>query len=76
MRPTQAQFEELLTIVAATRADEIDCEALLARVGAYLEILERGDAVPASMHAVVQHLEVCPGCKEELDALLELLLGA
>jgi hypothetical protein len=65
------QMKELLRVVMATAPEEIDCDEFLARVGAYLEAIEPDGKIPPDLWAVSQHLEVCPECKEELDALLK-----
>ncbi len=70
MKPTHEQLRELLRVVAATRPQEIDCEQFLTRVAAYLEALEREQALPPELDTVAQHLEVCPECSEEFDALV------
>ncbi len=69
MKPTHEQLRELLRVVAATRPQEIDCEQFLTRVAAYLETI--GDqALLPELDIVAQHLEVCPECSEEFDALV------
>ena len=71
MKPARAQLLELLRIVAATDPRELNCEEFLARVGAYLEGLEQGSAPPPELSQVSRHLEVCPECHEEFEALVE-----
>ncbi len=70
MKPTREQLRELLRVVAATRPQEIDCEEFLARVATYLPAFEAGQALPPELEVVAQHLEVCPECSEEFDALV------
>ena len=72
MKPTRAQLQELLRVVEATEPREIDCEEFLARVGAFLEGLERGGEPPPELRLVSQHLEICSECREEFDAMVEL----
>lgn len=72
MKPTRAQLQELLRVVAATEAREIDCEEFLARVGAFLEGLERGAEPPPELRVVSQHLEICTECREEYESLVDL----
>ncbi len=74
MKPTRAQLDELLKIVAATEAREIDCEEFLARVCPVLDALEPGQEVPPELGLISQHLEVCGECREEFDALVDLRL--
>ncbi len=70
MKPNCGQLRELLRIVAATKPQEINCEELLARVGTYLESSEQGCELSPELEEVAQHLEVCPECREEYEALL------
>jgi hypothetical protein len=72
VKPTSEQLLELLKAVLSTEPEEIDCEEFLSRVAAYLETLERGTAPSPELRLVSQHLNVCPGCREEFQALLEL----
>ena len=74
MRPTHAQLLELLRAVEATEPREIDCDEFLARVGAFVEGMEREDELLAALRWVCQHAEICTPCREELEALLELHL--
>ena len=70
MEPNRDQLAQLARIIAETAPDEIDCETVLDRVASYLETSQRGEALPEDLQAVAQHLEVCPECKQEFDALL------
>lgn len=72
MKPTRNQLRDLLRILQATEPSEVDCEELVTRVGKLLETLERGERPPPELNAVSQHLDVCPQCREEYDALLRL----
>ncbi len=72
MKPTREQLRELLRVVAATEPQEVDCEEFLARVGAYLEGVKPTSEPPAELRQVAQHLEICAGCREEFDALMDL----
>ncbi len=69
--PTREQLRELLRVLAATEPQEIDCEELLARVGAYLEGVKPAGEPPAELRQVAQHLEICSECREEFDALVD-----
>lgn len=67
----QGRLRELLRVVAATAETEIDCDELLSRVAALLDARRAGADVPPELMPVLQHLAVCPECKQEFDALLE-----
>ena len=70
MQPTREQLAALARQLAATAPDEIDCDAVLGRVGAYLEATRSGDEIAPELETVRQHLEVCPTCLEEFEALV------
>ena len=70
MEPTRRQLVELARLVASTAPQEIDCDELLDRVAAYLETHDGGLELTGELAAVRQHLEVCPQCREEFDALV------
>ena len=70
MEPTREQLDALARQLAATAPEEIDCEAVFDLVAAYVEAMQ-GDAVLSpELQKVAQHLEVCPYCCEDLQALL------
>lgn len=72
MRITRDELVALLRLVELTEPREIDCEEFVARVAGYVERL--GDApAPPGARALLHHLEVCPECREELEALLRAL---
>jgi hypothetical protein len=70
MSTSTDKIRELLQQVIATEPTEIDCEELLARVGAYVESATSERELSVELRVVAQHLEVCPECKEEIEALL------
>ena len=71
MEPTPDQLAELARLVASTAPQEIDCDDVLDRVAAYLEAHHRDADLPDALREVRQHLEVCPQCREEFDALVQ-----
>ena len=75
MKLDAQQIQDLARLTVATRPDEISCEEWLARVGRYVELKQAGASIPEELQCVVQHLDVCPDCAEELDALERALTG-
>jgi len=69
------KLTELLRIVAGTESVEIDCERFLERAAAWLDTLGPHDEVPAEFRDVAQHVLICGECREEYEALLDLLHG-
>ncbi len=70
MEPTREQLAALARQLASTAPEEIDCEAVLDRVATFLEARQSDVAIPPELDAIGQHLEVCPSCLEEFQALV------
>ena len=70
MDPTREQLAALARQLAATAPEEINCDTVLDRVAAYLEATADDADIPAELTIVGQHLEVCPACLEEFQALV------
>jgi Mg2+/Co2+ transporter CorB len=67
--------KKILRGILTTREDEIDCEAAFRELDRYAELaLANGDA-ESLLPLVAQHLERCPDCREEFEALLRALQG-
>lgn len=71
MALTPRQIREMLELVAATRADEIDCDGCLERLAAFAERSRSGLPGSQADDPVRHHLSICPECAEEFAALLE-----
>ncbi len=70
MEPTREQLAALARQLAATAPEEIDCQAVLDRVAAFLEARRSDLDLPPELDAVRQHLEICPPCLDEFQALV------
>ncbi len=70
MEPTREQLAALARQLATTAPEEIDCKTVLDRVATYLEARQSDVALPPELDAIEQHLEVCPSCLEEFQALV------
>ncbi len=70
MEPTREQLAALARQLAAPAPEEIDCQAVLDRVAAFLEARRSDLELPPELDAVRQHLEICPPCLEEFQALV------
>ena len=70
MEPTRDQLDALARQLAATAPEEIDCDAVLDLVAAYVETTQGDAALSPELQKVAQHLEICPNCLEEFQALV------
>ena len=71
MEPNREQLAALAQQLASTAPEEIDCEAVLDHVAAYLEAAQADATLPPELEMVEQHLKICPACLEEYQALIK-----
>ncbi len=60
----------LLNKIAHTESQEISCDDVHAVLAEFAERRQQGEDVSHLMPKVQQHLELCPDCREEFEALL------
>ena len=72
MEPTREKLARLARMIADTAQSELDCGAILDRVAALLEHSVSGEPLTEELRQVKQHIEVCPECLEEYEALEKL----
>jgi len=75
-RLTLKEVRGLLKDLLATRDVEIGCDDCLMQVASYCETELAGKEVPEALRLVREHLEICPECHEEYQALLSAMLEA
>ena len=73
MALSKDEIAQLLKLLGQTEDHELNCEECLALVAEFAESQLSGKSVPASLHAVEQHLAVCGECREEYEALRQTL---
>ena len=71
MKATREELLALLKLVDITRVNEIDCGEFLGRVAGYVERIAAGERPPEGYEDLLHHLQICPECLEEFDALYE-----
>ena len=76
MRLRDKQVGFLLSASRETRDIEIDCDEFLSLIAQYAEVRAEGRAVPEGLEKACAHERLCPSCREELAALVEILTGA
>lgn len=74
-RPDEAT-RKLLQSLAKTEEQELSCDDVFAVLDQFVEAVRRGENVLMLMPLVRQHLEMCPDCREEYDALMRMLQPA
>lgn len=67
------QISTLLRMVAAGEQDPLDCDGCFEHLAEFAEKNLQNQELPAALQAVETHLEQCPCCEDEYQALLEAL---
>ncbi|PAP78193.1 hypothetical protein [Rubrivirga marina] len=66
----------LVAKALASRPDEMSCGECDARLDRFAEISLAGRDAADALPLVEEHLEGCPGCREEFEALMDVLRAA
>lgn len=64
------QAQVITQMLRMTAVDEVDCETTGALMDQYAELVARGSDTKQLLPLVHRHIEMCPECREELEALL------
>jgi hypothetical protein len=62
-----------LKALTTVEPNKSSCEEVFAVLDQFAEAVHRGENVLIFMPLVRQHLDVCPGCREEYETLLKVL---
>jgi hypothetical protein len=76
-QPPSARSQEVLKAmlrkIEQTQEIELTCGETFDLLDQYSEMVVNGEDVTQLMPLVKQHLELCPDCREEFEALLKVL---
>ena len=68
--PEADTMNNLLKKLTLTKTQEISCDDVHAVLAEFAERQHQGEPIAHLMPQVEQHLELCPDCREEYEALL------
>ncbi len=68
--PSDAGLKGMLDMVARTQEHELTCDEVHALIDQFAEMKMRGEDPTRLMPLVQQHLDMCPDCREEYEALM------
>jgi hypothetical protein len=68
-----AEFQKLIRMIEKTQENELSCDEVYHLLDQYTEIVHRGEDALKLMPLVKHHIEICPDCREEFEALLRIL---
>jgi hypothetical protein len=66
-------MKNMLEMIVHTQDRELICDEVHALIDQFAEMKIRGEDPARLMPFVQQHLDMCPDCREEYEALLEAL---
>ncbi len=70
------QIQKLINCIFDTHSDGgIDCETCSKQFNCLVELVAAGTELNQLLPAVEQHLQCCPDCREEFQALLSILVA-
>ena len=75
VRIEAVRLKKMVRNVLTARPDEIGCAECLERLDLFVELSLAGKDAEAAMPLVQDHLERCPGCREEFETLMVVLEG-
>ena len=73
MGQSEEVVRKLMEQIARTQQRELDCGEVFAVIDQYAEAIAAGEDVQAQFALVIHHLDLCPDCLEEYEALLSVL---
>ena len=73
MSQSEDMMRKLVEQIALTKERELDCGEVFAVLDQYTEAIAAGEDVQEQFALVIQHLELCPDCLEEYEALLTVI---
>lgn len=70
---TPDQFEKMLKMIENTQEEELSCDEAFELLDIYAEMAARGKDVQEMYPLVRHHLDMCPDCREEYEAIIRIL---
>ena len=70
-----SRTQRLLQAIYSTRPDELPCDECFEMADAYAELVMAGVDAAQVLPLVQDHLNRCPACREEFEALIDALRG-
>jgi hypothetical protein len=73
MAMTSDQAKKMLMMIEKTQDEELSCDEVFELLDVYAEKAARGEDVGDLFPLVEHHLEMCPDCREEYEAVMRIL---
>lgn len=75
MKISPEQAKKMLQMIRNTKEVELSCDEVHALLDQYAEMANRGEDVENLLPLVHFHLDMCPDCREEYEALSRILVA-
>ena len=69
-------LRKLLRFIGYTQDTEVSCDDVERIIDQFAEFVQRGEDVKEMMPLVKNHVDMCPECREEFEALIQILQNA
>lgn len=69
-------LRRMMGMLAATREQEVSCDDVYLLLDQFAEAILRNESLSDLLVSIEQHLQVCPDCREEYEALLAVMKSA
>lgn len=69
----RSRTEAMLKMIEKTQEEELSCDEVHRLLGEFAEMAMRGEDTASLLPLVHHHLDTCPDCREEYDALMQIL---
>lgn len=73
MAMTSDQAKKMLRMIENTQEEELSCDEVFGLLDVYAEMALRGEDVTEHLPLVKHHLDMCPDCREEYEAVMRIL---
>lgn len=71
MALTSEQISHLVAMVITVQPDDVDCEVCFGRVAEFAQLQLTGGSLDEGLRAIERHVQQCPCCRDEYQALLD-----
>ena len=66
-------MSRIAQMIRNTQEDEVSCDEVDSLLDQFTELVQRGENMEKIMPLVKNHIDLCPECREEFEALLRVL---
>jgi len=73
MKISKYQADKILHMIQVTQEVELSCDEVHELLDQYTEMAIRGEDVASLLPLVQYHLDMCPDCREEYEALTRII---